>query len=56
LKRNLKRRAPLTEKVSVRLPGAMLSRVDALAIYGTPRAIVLRRLVARGLEREEAVL
>lgn len=58
MKQNLrKRRAPLTEKISVRLPGALLGRVDALAVYSmSPRAIVLRRLVARGLEKEEAAL
>jgi hypothetical protein len=43
--------------VTLRLPAVMLRRVDSLALYSmSPRAIALRRLLALGLEVEEAAL
>jgi hypothetical protein len=48
-------RAPLDEMVTLRLPSPMLRRIDSVALYSmSPRAIALRRLLARGLEAEES--
>ncbi|WP_374708840.1 ribbon-helix-helix protein, CopG family [Nitrobacter vulgaris] len=50
-----RKRRVCDKKVTVRLPAMMLRRVDSLALYSvSPRATAIRRLLARGLEVEEA--
>jgi hypothetical protein len=56
----MKRHRPkprLQTQVAIRLPNALLSRLDAIALYQiSPRAAVVRRLLVRALESEESAL